>query len=134
MIKDKFQSVKSHIREHKVVYCSVGSSIIVAGITVLIMRGVASQHIDRGISVVAERGISVFADRSVVTNNVSLISSRRQGAPSWVVRCIETGQTFMSQLAAAEGMNLPASEISKHLNGVMDNVRGFTFERICMAA
>jgi hypothetical protein len=124
------EKIKNHVREHKVVYISIG----IAGITTLIVRGVASQRIDRGISVVADRGISVIADRSVVTNNVSLISSRRQGAPSWVVRCKETGNIFASQREASEAMNLPASELSKHLNGVMDNVRGNTFERICMAA
>ncbi len=67
-------------------------------------------------------------------NSVSFILSNRQGPPSWVVRCKETGDIFASQNSAANGMNLPANEISKHLNGVMDTVRGFTFERICMAA
>ena len=126
--------VKEHIKKHKVAYSCVVTGVGVAGFTCLLMRGVASQHIDRGISVVADRGISVIADRSVVTNNVSLISSRRQGAPSWVVRCVETGKIFTSQLGAATEMELPASEISKHLNGMLDHVRGYTFERICMAA
>jgi hypothetical protein len=126
--------VTTHVEQHKVAY-SITAGIVIAGFTMLIMRSIASsQRIDRGISVVAERGISVLADRSVVTNNVSIISSRRQGPPSWVVRCKETGNIFTSQLNAANEMNLPTNEISKHLNGRMDQVRGYTFERICLSA
>ena len=126
-------AVVTHVKKNKKVYI-LGSGVVIAGITYYIMRDVFSHRIGRGISVAADRGISVIADRSVVKNNVFLISSRRQGAPSWVVRCFETGEIFPSQLSAATEMNLPASELSKHLNGVMDNVRGFHFERICMAA
>ena len=132
-MNERIQKVKQHLSDYKTVYI-VGGCVVIAGITYPIMRGVASQRIDRGISVVADRGISVIADRSVVTNNVSLISSRRQGAPSWVVRCKETGDIFSSQREAADAMSISQSELSKHLNGVMEHVRGNTFERICIAA
>lgn len=136
-MNSRVEQAKQHFKDHKTTYV-VGVSCLVAGgvavFTWYMVRGVASQRIDRGISVVADRGISVIADRSVVTNNVSLISSRRQGAPSWVVRCVETGDIFSSQREAADVMHLPASEISKHLNGTLDHVRGNTFERICLAA
>jgi len=126
--------IKDHLKKYKMVYISVGCSLAVAGITVLIMRDVrSSQLISRGISVTAEGGISVLG-KKVEMNNVSYISSNRQGPPSWVVRCLETDKIFTSQSAAAKGMNLSTKEISKHLNGVMSDVRGFHFERICMAA
>jgi hypothetical protein len=133
VLDNVFKNVRSHFERHKIAY-SFGAGLAIAGITCLIMRGVRSQHIGRGISVTADRGISVVADGSVVKDNLFLISSRRQGAPSWVVRCLETGEIFSSQLSAAKEMNLPASELSQHFNGKMDHVRGFTFERICMAA
>lgn len=126
----KIEKIKTHFRENKKTYL-VG--IGVAGITAIIMRGIASQSISRGISVTAERGISVLG-KKVVMENVSYISSNRQGPPSWVIRCKETNDIFTSQRSAASEMNLSDSEISKHLNGLMDNVRGFHFERICMAA
>jgi hypothetical protein len=63
-----------------------------------------------------------------------MIEANRQGPPSWVVRCKETSDIFMSQKAAAKEMGLSASHLSDHLSGGMDHVRGFTFERICMAA
>lgn len=126
--------IKTHLKENKTTYISVVvTAVTVAGITMLIMRSIELQRISRGISVTANRGISVVADRSVVTNNVSLISSRRQGAPSWVVRCIETNEIFTSQREAARAMGLSEAELSQHLNGMMKHVRGWTFERIAMA-
>jgi hypothetical protein len=128
--------VKAHLREHKEAYITGGICLgvgVLAGITGTIVRSNAQQPISRGISATARRGISV-AGKRVVLNNVSYISSNRQGAPSWVVRCLETGAIFTSQRSAAEEMELPAAEVSKHLNGLMDHVRGYHFERICLAA
>ena|SRR4029077_2835017 len=131
---DVADEVKSHFEKYKFVYLAGGIGVGVAGFTYLIMRGVdSSEPIGRGISVTAERGISVLGKR-VVMNNVSYISSNRQGPPSWVIRCVETGDIFTSQISAAKEMDLPASEISKQLNGIMDHVRGYHFERICLAA
>ena len=132
-MKEHIEQIKEHFKRHKVLYSCIGTGIGVAGITCVIMRSRASQHIGRGTSVTANRGISVVAERSVVTSNVSFISSRRQGAPSWVVRCKETGHIAPSQLKMAVDMGLSASEISKQLTGAMDNVRGYHFERICLA-
>lgn len=127
------KKANKHIKKHKTEYYCIITGVVVAGITVLIMRGTASQSISRGISVTAKDGISVLG-KKVVMSNVSYISSNRQGPPSWVIRCLETGVIFTSQASAAFEMELPASEISKQLNGMMDHVRGYHFERICLAA
>jgi len=128
--------VKKHVKEHREVYI-IGAACLSAGFlagkTWPIVRGVDYQPISRGISVAADRGISVVGKR-VSMNNVSYISSNRQGPPSWVVRCLDNGVIFTSQRSAAIEMELPENEISKHLNGLMENVRGYRFERICLAA
>ena len=62
------------------------------------------------------------------------ITSNRQGPPSWVVRCIETGEVFSSQNKAAEVLGISKQDLSKHLNKTMDTADGLHFERICMAA
>ena len=72
--------------------------------------------------------------KDTTLNMVSYISADRQGPPSWVVRCLETGDVFTSQRAAALAMNLAQDHLSNHLNGTRDNVNGYHFERICMAA
>jgi hypothetical protein len=125
--------IKSHFEKYKLAYIS-GGVVAIAGITCLITRGVASSEpISRGYAVTAERGIAVLGKR-VVMNNVSYISAGRQGPPSWVVRCKETGAIFTSQNSAAQEMGVSASELSKHLNGVREHVDTFHFERICLAA
>lgn len=121
-----------HWDENKKFYIGLGVGVGFAGITTLIVRGTPSQAISRGISATANHGISVTGKR-IAIENLSYISVNRPGPASWVVRCLETDQIFMSQSAAASAMHLPASELSKHLNGLMDHVRGYTFERICMA-
>ena len=125
-------NLKEHIDRHKVAY-SFAAGVALAGITAVIMRDVFSQPISRGIAVTAERGIAVLGKR-VVMNNVSYISANRQGPPSWVVRCVETGEIFTSQKQAAEVMGIPSAELSKHLNGLRDHVYNNHFERICLAA
>ena len=127
------EGVKRHIKQHQVIY-SLGAGVGIAGITCLIMRDVTfTESISRGNAVTAKRGIAVLGKR-VVMNNVSYISSRRQGPPSWVIRCKETDQIFTSQAAAAMLMDITPSELSQHLNGRKPHALGWHFERICMAA
>jgi hypothetical protein len=141
------KKANKHIKKHKTEYYCIITGVVVAGITVLIMRSNASQRISRGIPVTASRGIPVtgesvvsnitshnFFGKSKILSNVSYISSNRQGPPSWVIRCLETGGIFSSQRGASLEMDLPESEISRHLNGMIDHVRGYHFERICLAA
>jgi hypothetical protein len=125
--------IKKHIKKHKTIYACVATGIGVATFTTLIMRDVNSQHSGRAIGVTTQRTIGVLG-KHVAINNVSYISSNRKGPPSWVIRCKETGLIFASQSKAALEMNLPKDHISNHLNGIRDNVNGYTFERICMAA
>lgn len=151
-MKQQIVKMKIHVRKNKKVYIAVGATFVVtvAGITVIIMRSHSDSSIGRGISVTAKRGPAVPGETSVnalevnrgglvlgnsyALNNVSFISSNRSGPPSWVIRCLETGKIFSSQNSCANEMELTSSELSKHLNGIMENVNGYHFERICMAA
>jgi tyrosine-protein phosphatase YwqE len=133
MLGDRFEAIKEHIAKHKVVYSSLATGVVFAGITALIMRGVAKQPISS--SVTGTAGSSVTGTgKKVVISNVSFISSDRQGPPSWVVRCKETGNIFTSQRAASLAMEISETNISKQLNGLQTSAQGYTFERICMAA
>lgn len=130
-MKEKIEEVKEHLRKYKEAYIVGGIGL--AAITGLIVRDRVHLPISRGISVTADRGIAVIGKR-VMMNNVSYISADRQGPPSWVVRCKETGEVKTSQREMAILMGLPENEISRHLNGLRDHVRGFHFERLCLAA
>lgn len=102
-----------------------GIAVGAAGVTILALRAGNSLAVDNGIGVIAKR---------VVMHNVNYIAANRQGPPSWVVRCLETGSIFTSQNAAATEMGLSAAHLSQHLNGLRDHVSGNHFERICLAA
>jgi hypothetical protein len=127
-------NVKEHIKRYQFAY-GVAAGIGVAGITYLIMRGVASQPINVGnVPDAAHGGIVSVMGKKAVMNNVSFISANRQGSPSWVIRCLETDKIFTSQRKAALAMNIPQPDLSHHLNGLTDSVRDLHFERICLAA
>jgi hypothetical protein len=140
---ESIRKIKQHFERNQQAYF-FGGGVVFAGITSLIVRDTVSQCISRGIPVAAQGGIPVLGEsnaiQNVVTgkhnvlNSVSYISANRQGPPSWVVRCLDTGDVFTSQKIAAAEMGLPANELSRHLNGILDNVRGYHFERICLAA
>lgn len=141
----KLTRVKTHFTNHKQLYVGVviGAGVaVLAGITYVIVR--YNSQLDQRVNHVLPRRVihvpDVKAENSQVVNNygsmgnVSYISSNRQGPPSWVIRCVETGDLYTSQNEAANEMDLSGSELSRHLNGVIDHVKGYTFERICMAA
>ena len=128
------EKLRNHYYRYRTEYICAASLIGFALITHSVMRrNFITQPINGGISAVADGGISVVG-KKVVMDNVSYISQNRKGPPSWVVRNLETGAVFTSQKAAASELEIPASELSKHLNGLMENVRGLHFERVCMAA
>jgi hypothetical protein len=43
--------------------------------------------------------------------------ARKQGPPSYVIRCVETGQIFTSQAEACRMLGIDPSRMSRHLNG-----------------
>ena len=120
--------IKAHFKEHKNVYMAC---VVTAGITALIVRDIIPRHISHDTIVTAGR--DTIVTRANVVNNISYVFNNRQGPPSWVVRCLETGMEYSSQRAAALAMGLPASRLSQHLNGFTDHVGGYHFERICLA-
>lgn len=87
-----------------------------------------------------EKTVSIFnPDVKVLgsNNHINLqqvISANRSGAPSWVVRCLETGEVYPSQRSAAIANGIAESDLSRHLNGIRDLAENLHFERICMAA
>ena len=136
---DVTEDIRSHFQKNKNAYIAGIVGFTFASITCLYMRGRYEALAPGGAygpetadTLVTMRPLSLLSNR--MTNVVTVIDSNRQGPPSWVVRCLETGNIFTSQNAAADAMGLSATNLSQHLNGVQDSVNGFTFERICMAA
>jgi hypothetical protein len=127
------ETTKKHLQDNKKFYIGLGIGICIAGITYAIMRDRSLLSI-RGATIAPAKGATIVLGKNNTLNSVSYISSHRQGPPSWVVRCLETRETFPSQKDAAMAMGISPSVLSSHLNGFRDHVDGLHFERICMAA
>lgn len=128
------ERIKKHISDHKQMYIGVGAGagLVLAGITCVKMRG-CSPWIQHSSNVLVQHSSNVLG-KTEILNNVSYFSADRQGPPSWVVRCIETGEIWASQAKAATDLDIHPANLSKHLRGSQPDVNGLTFERICMAA
>lgn len=145
----RFKKMTNHFKRHRTIYitagvCFVGGAVLV-GFTMPIMKklfispellGTASPELLG----TGERTVSSFNSNVKIIGNQNhinlqqIISANRQGAPSWVVRCLETGEVYPSQRAAAIANGLAESDLSRHLNGIRELSEGLHFERICMAA
>jgi hypothetical protein len=127
--------IRAHVDRHKNLYY-VGSLAVVAGITYAITRSTIAQRV-MGEGLNAQRALTNTASfsfaKNATLNNVSFIVSNRQGPPSWVIKCVETGEEFLSQRSTAIAKGLRQSDLSQHLNGLQENVNGLHFERLCLA-
>jgi hypothetical protein len=141
-IAEEWDNIKDHFKRNKTTYVAVG----VAGITYALTRNISSSPVRTTVGVpvhgpigtIAEnvanaRAFQLFSNRPHLTMT-TIIEAGRQGPPSWVVRCKETGDVFTSQARAAMELNLSPTAISQQLNGLKDHANGYHFERICMAA
>jgi len=117
-----------HLRKHKRLYI-VGSLAAVAGFV-----WYTRSNLRVSITATASGSQSIAAGKNVMMYKVNYITADRQGPPSWVVRCKETGDVFTSQRSAALNMELPQNLLSEHLNGRRPDVAGNHFERLCLAA
>ena len=128
------EEVKTHIQKHKVAYL-VGSHIVIAGITYAIMR-----------STVLQRGAGVGILHSEVTNtaspfsfgnkqsiNIITVLESQKGHPGWPVRCVETGQKWLSQGAAAKELGVSEGLMSGHVQGKIPDIFGLHIERMSLA-
>ena len=152
---NKTDRIKKHFSDNKKLYVGVGigAGVVLAGITCVKMRthtplpcstkdtlGSAAKALPQGHSNAAKalpQGHSISnLHNSVGINNgiINVVEREGRGHPGYMVKCVENGLTYMSQKAAAMDLDLNEVRLSQHLNGVRDQVGGYTFERIVPAA
>lgn len=129
------EKFKAHWEKHKQTYITVGVGVamsVVVGIAVYILTKQKSPNINVDMNVGDDNH-----DPQQMVNLGTLnytIEANRQGPPSWVVRCLETGDVFSSQNKAAKALGISTTDISCQLNGIKPDINGLHFERICIAA
>lgn len=117
--------MNEHFKKHKTAYIIAGSAV---GGAIL---GVAGYFIftKNGQLVINESFQMKLIDRSV-HNNTVITELVRQGHPGNKVRCIETGVVYPSQNVAAKSTGVNPGNLSSHLNGKNDSVKGLHFENL----
>lgn len=140
---------KEHISKYGDRYLAFTSGILFAGFSYAIMKknpellgGLGSKLLGglggRGSAVVdnTTRSFSMNLltrdSGNQVTNNNSFttIHIGDRGNTGFVTRCLETGEVFQTQKAAARTYGIPESILSSHLNGRIELQSGLHFERV----
>jgi hypothetical protein len=107
----------------------IGSGIAVAGITCYIMRGryvMVGNAALNGLDGVTVRPLAFFSKQSVVT----VVEREGRGHPGYITKCLETGIRYAAQEDAARAIGVHPTTMSRHILGVLPDVKGLHFERI----
>jgi hypothetical protein len=121
-MNDKVEEVKAHIRTHRQKYIFAGSCVLSAAAGAGAMKVLGAEQI----AIVDSIKLTLLSWKSPTTNTITQLLVRR-GHPGNVVQCLETGEVFASQNAAAVSMGLNPGEVSKQVRGLIPDVRGHTF-------
>jgi len=125
---NRINRIKQHFVEHEEKYV-FGVSCFFVGFTVAIMRGrYASFHRKLDGPIVTVRPLNFLGKQ--VNNILTVIQREGRGHPGYLVRCLETNDYYFSQNEVANAMSVWPSLISDHLNGKVESIHGFHFERI----
>ena len=114
------------------------TALVTVGVTTLVINrrnsGVASTSNEVRSIDVSPRG--VFAHQTTNThvndsfNETTIVNiDNRTGPPSYIVENLDTGATELSQRAMAYADGVNERDLSKHLNGKLDDVKGNHYER-----
>ena len=142
--------LSDHLEKHKWKYI-LGGTIVVAGITTLIVRknlGLLGGPYPRLLGGPGGSGkiavdntarsfsFNMFSDNAGNTtinhNAVTTIHNGARGNSGFVTRCVDTGEVFSTQNAAAKAFNISPSVLSSHLNEGVPLKEGLTFERLAL--
>ena len=115
------QKVKGHFKKHKVKYIVGGTCLVVGGAVGVYLGNKGIINIQLVNTGVVEQHLTIDKSINVLT---------RRGHAGNIVRCVETGETFASQNRACDLLGLNRADLSSHLNGVKDDVKGLTFEKV----
>jgi hypothetical protein len=126
--------IKAHVKKYKVVYSSVATGIVVAGITTIIMRENVKSSLDAGangseMTTLRSFFFSLYSKDSG-NNIVTTIHTGGRGHPGFRVIHPKSGLEFDTQGAVSRAFHIPECIVSKHLNGKLEDAYGEVFERI----
>lgn len=140
--KKKFQEAKAKVKGHFVKHQDIYTILAVAVTSAAAGAAVNAAFNSRVPELVETEDSKQLVDvnvetkgvfyKSPVTNITTVLTSRDN--PSIPVRCLDTGEVFASQNRAAAANDISANNLSRHLRGHSDSVKGLRFERIELPA
>jgi hypothetical protein len=124
--KGKLAKSKELIKKNwKLFTVGVGLTIV----TVIVTKRVTLRYIPTN---------SIRINKLVLKDNVLYFQTyaRKQGPPSYVIRCVETGEIFTSQAEACRQLGIDPSRLSRHLNRHpgYETISGVNWNRAAIAA
>lgn len=123
----KIEKIKQHFKDNAKLYIGIG---IGAGVTII---GAAAYVLlsEKGAKLVGVRPVQVLTYKS---NQVIDIHIEALGDPGNIIQDLTTGTVYASQNQAARELGVDHRRISKHLQGLTDNVDGHKFTVLGKAA
>lgn len=115
----KLDRMKTHFANNKRAYITGGVCLLVGSVGGMAIKS-------GGIQIVDALKVQIA---SPTTNNVVQTLARR-GHPGNVIQCLETGETFASQNRAAAANGIAPADLSRHLAGVIESVKGLHFTKL----
>ena len=117
----KIESIKNHVREHKKVYVCTGVSL---GVGIAIGFGVSRNTMPAMVNV---RPIQALNYKSTQTVEVVV---EALGDPGNIVQDLTTGTIYASQNQAAKALGAYPADVSRHLKGLSNSVKGHKLAKL----
>jgi hypothetical protein len=122
----KLDKIKAVVRKNWKPF-TVG--VVFTGVTFVVTRRVTLRYFPTNV---------MRINKMVIKDSVFFFQTygRKQGPPSYVIRCVETGEIFTSQAEACRKLGLDPSTLSRHLNGYPGNatIGGKAWKRAAISA
>jgi hypothetical protein len=114
-IKEPVEKVKTHVREHKEAYIAGSVGVLAGAAGVLIFRDSSAL-----VSFKETMNLKYKSPTSIIAQFII----PALGDPGNVVQSVETGTVYASQGQAARELGVDPSVVSRHLKGVLPDVKG----------
>ncbi len=122
-LQEKYEQVKTHVRQRRAIYISAGAGVVVGAAGAALLYKTAT--------VLNVRQVQILPYKSTQTVEVYV---EALGDPGNIVQDTTTGIIYASQGQAARELQLSPSELSKHMRGRNNHVKGHVFELLGKAA
>jgi len=107
-VESKLDKVKDAVKRN---WKPFAVGVVFTGVTFVVTRRITLRYFPTNAMRINSK--MIFRDSTLYFNTWA----RKQGPPSYVIRCVETGQIFTSQAEACRELGINPRSMSYHLNG-----------------